>query len=277
MSQKPDEITNKEADSQPPSRKPRELQKRLLISGSVRGGCGKSWLCTNLVDWLKSHPATQQKKSPLTFACFDPDSQNKTLSRIHPEYTRGLDISRSNALDVCVEMLTDVDVSLVDGLGSQQRLLFGAWAKDTRLLDIAPGLGIGVTYLLSIDDSAESISQAKEDLVTIGDRADWLVALNGHSKLIHNFALWPDSRTQGLVKELEAAGKARIVKFDKVHEHISVFLSHHSLSIEKASQKSPPEISILDKSRLETLRDEVAQQLDSAESVLLPTRYIRQR
>ena len=231
--------------------------KRIVLSSSNKGGVGKSFFNIQYVEWLREHP-----EKP-TFRAFDPDDANKTLLSYHSEVTQFIDVDRSQSLDACLTVLSDeVAVSVVDGLGSQQKKTMLAWAKEISLFEVCRDNGIQITFVQIIEDDRDVILQCRSLLEEIGDAVDWLFVLN--QKQGKDFMMWKDSETRKLAYAL---GGIEMV-LPKVPDHIAVWCSSNRQSLVQAQSDKRPHL--LDQQRFRTYWRLIKEEMDQVSKVLLP-------
>ena len=168
--------------------------KRIVLSATNKGGVGKSFFMTHFVQWLKFQiPAVK-------FRAFDPDHANRTLMRQHPDVTSFLDVDDELNLDEVVRCLTDYELAVTDGLGSQQKKTFGAWVRDVNLFEIAPTIGAAITYVLVVKDNREVIEQALETAEQTPAGCDFVVVVNRQGlRTDQPLTLWNQSTTRKLL------------------------------------------------------------------------------
>lgn len=235
----------------------------MILSATNKGGVGKSYVVANIVQYLKEHP------SKPSFRCFDPDHANKTLLGIHPDVTEFIDVSQPQSLDKVCACLADVDVSVADGLGSQQRKTFQKWVEEIDLLQLAKDIGFRVTYLLVIEDDQTVLDQTIQIVDLMEDKVDWVVALN-HKQVHGVFQLWSTSKIRQRLQDYGA------LEFDveNIHAHMSLHLSMQKLCLSNVQDWKPKEgelpVNAMDRARFKTAWIRLKAELDKAAPYLLP-------
>lgn len=234
-----------------------ETGKRLILSATDKGGVGKSFTCIQLTQWIKEHP------SKVKFRAFDPDHANNTLSRFHPDVTSFIDVNSPESMDQVVTALTEYDLSIVDGLGSQQKKSFGSWAEEIRLFDVADEIGFGVTFVLVIEEDSDAIMQAREAMERWRNRVDWIIVRN--LKQNANVFLWNGTKAEQLAKEL---GAIEIV-LEKLYPHLAHDCTKLGLPISELREHE--KTTILDRNRLKTAWNKMSEEFKKAEKYILPS------
>lgn len=237
------------------------MNKRLILSATNKGGVGKSFLCIQLVEWLKRHPAK------IAFTAFDPDHANTTLSSVHPDVTEFMDVETPRSIDRAVSVFKDKDISICDGLGSQQKKTFMAWAHEIDLFSIKEEIGFGITFLVVIEEDRDVILQTQELLKSVGDKVDWVIMKN-HKQSTHN-TLWEGTETQRLAHEL----KAIEIDIPRLHEHVATLLTAKQWSVAQAADLVE---NIMDRNRYRTLWRLISSEFEKAERYLLPSEALQQ-
>lgn len=140
-------------------------QKRLIITGTNKGGTGRTFLMLLLYDWMH-HKGIKA----VTVDC---DWHNATLTRFVPE-TTFLNLSQMDAADQLFECLESADIVLLDSPGSQLPR-YWEWMVDSGLMERRD---LGITILLTIEEDKDTVFQAAQCCEAIGEAADWLVVQN---------------------------------------------------------------------------------------------------
>lgn len=234
-------------------------QHRLIFNATEKGGVGKSYVCTQLVEWFRKHPLSPK------FQVFDPDTVNRTLSRFHPEECGVLDVETDpTALDSTMQVFqNDIDVSLVDGVGAHYERVFLRWANEVNLFNIARELSVRVTYILIIDESLETVEQGGRLMDQTGDLVDWIIVKN--YKQSENLPLWDNSRQRRVALEQL---NAKEIKLTKLMEHLAHYATRHSVPLVRALES--PDANIFDRQRYRTAWETMCKEFDAAQAYLLP-------
>jgi hypothetical protein len=234
--------------------------KRLIMMATDKGGVGKSFFCVQLMEWLARHPLKPG------FAGFDPDHENKTLLRFHPDHTRFINVDMPDSIDICVSSLQEGnDISVVDGLGAQQKKTFQGWVDDVRLFEVTDQLDLRITYVLLIEEDPDVINQSRRMMDLVGDQVDWLVVRN----LVRGpfTDLWESSTARKVARELNATE----IEFIRVPDKVAKYCQGKNLPLATAAEEG--DLWLLDKNRIETAWSHLSGELGRAESILLPPSF----
>jgi len=226
--------------------------KRLIMVAIDKGGVGKSFFCIRFIEWLRMHG--------LSFAAFDPDYSNSTLTRFYPD-ARFLDIRHSENLDQIVEALDTSDLVLVDGVGAHQSI-FLDWMEETDLLNIKQQLSLAVTLVLIIEADKDTVHQAGEAARRAGHLVDWLVVKN--LKQSDHARIYDSSQA----RQTLLANGAKEVTLEKLSPHLAELLQSKSWTVEQALDNA--ELFLLDRQRLISYSRNWFEQLDRVKDILLP-------
>jgi len=233
------------------------MTKRLIVSCSNKGGVGKSFFLIQLIEWLNEHPSNP------TFAAFDPDSANRTLLTYHKESTTFVDVDKVSSLDVVGAALENVDISILDGLGSQQKKTILAWMDEVGLFELADELGFRITFVAMIEEDRDVILQTKELLAVVGKKVDWVFVVN--KKNAKDGLLWEGSAVRKT--GLNELGGIEIV-LERVTDPMQMYLSKEILPISVAD--SGPRVNVYDRNRFRNLWKRISAEITKAEKYFLP-------
>lgn len=229
--------------------------KRLILNATNKGGCGKSTFTVNLVQYLREHPWHPR------FAAFDPDHANLTLRAFHPD-VHFMDVDDPESMDRAVEVLEECDISVVDGLGSQQRRTFQKWIDETNLFSVTDAFDARITYVLMIEEDSETIEQAGEMMQLAGDSVDWLIVLN--QRFNRRFSTWELSAQ----RELALSLGAREMILPKIPELLMTYMGNTKQTLSAAAGN--PEVKILDRQRFKNLQRAIYASFDSVVDYIFP-------
>lgn len=260
-----------------------EYERIIIISLADKGGVGKSEFSKALVDWISAQKG-------VTWIANDPDSENKTLSKAFPErarphtplspdFTPGgvnfIDIKRTSDLDNCFKCLEKNDVSIVDGVGAAQSVVFGQWLEEADLLTIAKDWGIGITFVLIQDDSTEPINQAALAFDKWGDAVRWIVVFNQNQRPLEHFIQWPGSPAERKFRELQSAGRATSYILEKVPEQSVDFMRKHSMSVGGMAAAGEKLLHVMDHGRFKRMLVKRNERFEAVRDFLLPTKFLQ--
>lgn len=224
------------------------------------------WLAAELVD---GHPgvAALYPKRKINFVCWDPDHSNKTLTRYHPLRAKFMDVNDVKQLDECVSVFGDgVDVSLVDGLGSQYGRVFHAWIEEANLFELLQMLDARLTYILVIEEDWDVLAQVKELFDKVGSNADWICVRSQRlSSALHT---WQGSDIRRRMIDVGAIE----IDMPKIHESLMTLANKGSLSLEKGQFAGAEDgVDAFDQQRFVTSAKKVYQEFKKCEHLILPT------
>ncbi len=163
---------------------------------------------------------------------------------------------------------TDTDISIVDGLGSQQKKAMMAWANEINLFELCEDVGVRITFVNMIEDDRDLIRQLKELMGEIGTKVDWVFVKN--QKQSKEFFMWQGSDAQKRGMELGGIE----IELPRVPDHLATWCSDQALSLVGAQNyKGNPEVapSMLDLQRFRTYWRLISAEIDKADKYLLPT------
>jgi hypothetical protein len=230
---------------------------RLIMMATDKGGVGKSFFCVQLMEWIRRHAL-----SP-AFQGYDPDHENRTLLRFHPNESQFIDVTKTDAIDACVVSLQNGNrISVVDGLGAQQKKTFQGWVDEVRLFEVAADLDLRITYVLLIEEDPDVIRQAARMMELVGDEVDWLVVRN----LVRGAftGLWDVSKAKELAAELGAVE----IEFIRVQDSVAKYCQNNDLPLAAAAEAK--DLFILDRNRIISAWQAISDQLAKAEGFILP-------
>jgi hypothetical protein len=170
--------------------------KRLVITGTSKGGTGRTFLLLQIVDWLNSKGVKAQ-----TVDC---DWHNASLTRFLPD-SIFLDLAQPDASEQLMEAFQVGEVILLDSPGIQHPR-YWEWMADSGLFDQLAQYGIGITILLTVEEDKDTVFQAAQASEAIGENADWLVVQN--LKTSETTSIYEESATR---QKLSKAGAQHMI------------------------------------------------------------------
>lgn len=248
--------------------------KSLILTGTDKGGRGKTLFNATLIEWLLDQHAS------LRVQAFDPDEANRSLSTRLPKLTELLPIRAttgrdgvSSALDRIFESLQDGDdVVVMDAMGSQQTATLFPWATQTGLWEHAlEDHGTAVTILLHVGQMNELVEQAGAVASAVGSAANYVIVRNTWAD--SDMPLWTESHARRrLINELGAV-------------EIDSHPLNDALIAKIWTQRTSPiglgrfgtHIQQWDKRRCETWLGKMFEGFNRAASHLLPPQYYEHR
>jgi len=223
--------------------------KRLIVLGTGKGGCGKSFLAANLVEWFQHH----QRE----YLAVDTDSCNSTLSRFWPD-SHFLDLQDLTDLDKLTAIMTQWSLVLLDGVGTLPSR-HHQWPEALHRL--ATTAGYELTVIVNIEEDKESVFQAGELANMLGEKAAWIVARC--YKTCPETAIYDASHAR---QELLRLG-AREIACERFPHHLLGLYQMKSRSIGRFAQDES--IFLLDRRRLETYQERLFADFDRCADFLL--------
>lgn len=225
--------------------------KRIVISVTRKGGVGKSFFLTTLMDWYIQRG--------VEFTAFDPDWCNGSLTRFFPS-ARYLDVAAGNPMDDFHGALADSDLCLVDGLGPLQGYVF-EWLQECRYFK-EMGDPVELTYVLMVEEDKDSVFQAGEAARALGDSGQWLVVRNLKTCPTTEIYNTSDARQQ-----LLRLGAVE-VQMDRVPWNLLLLLQRTGKTIGALAEDSS--LPFLERQRMKSYLGKFFEQMSLAQSLLLP-------
>lgn len=247
------------------AKKAQKKGKRFILEATDKGGVGKTFVMTQLIQYLK------EEYPGLNLKAYDPDEANKSLLAFQEDITSMVNVEDPLALDRMALNLQEYDVVLVDGLGSQQTNVFQHWIEDTSLLDVLEELGAKPTFLLVVTDDRENIKQARRILEMRGDRVEWLIVRNRLTPRQmerpddrSSTDLWLGSETRKLALELGA----KEILFPELVPTFAKLLNKDMIPVSVGA--SSEVYDVLARNRYKTTWRKIKAAFDNAKEVILP-------
>ena len=231
--------------------KPKRLN--LILNG--KGGVGKSFFATNLVQYLKDQSVEH--------VAFDTDNENSTLKRFHPE-AQFVDLSKPASIDGLFSELNGQSLAVVDCRAASTDI-FLDYFTELNVFDVLRELDASLTLISPVNHEPDSVKQIQILTERLGDNADYVVVKN-HS-FTDQFAIYEKSKTRArLLNEL--AG--REIEMPKLNDWLVVGLNQAGCTITAALKH--PQFPIMDRQRLKNWQRKFNEQVESARDLLLPAR-----
>lgn len=227
--------------------------KRLIITGTNKGGTGKTFFLLQLWDWFAARRTR--------VAALDCDWHNATLTRFVPESVF-LELAQSDAAETMREVMASSDVILMDGPGAQYPH-FWEWMTDCGLFD--PGGGhnnVSVTVVLTIEEDKDTVFQAAQVSEAMGSSVQWLVVQN--LKTSQSTSIYEASATR---EQLLKLGAEHIV-LDRLPWTALGRMQKSSVTLSGLLEVDT--ITPLERERLKSYQQRLFQELDRVEKILLP-------
>lgn len=126
------------------------MKKVVVFAIGGKGGVGKSWLISLLVDWYESQS--------VKFHAIDMDSENNTLSRFYSD-AEFVDLSSQQDLDAMMNRIvsSDIPVTVIDmRAASTDRI--EPWLRNVDFDLLASDYGVRFTAIGVVDTSFDSVA-----------------------------------------------------------------------------------------------------------------------
>lgn len=241
---------------------------RLILPATDKGGCGKSFATTCIYKWL-----TMEGYKVLGF---DPDSSTNTFTKYYPDDDiTPIDVNSPSSIDNMINKLVaeGADISIVDGLGSEQTKTFSQWADETRIFDLMGQINLKITYSLNIEENSIIIDQVEEIMDRVGDKVDWIVIYSNkehENPLPKEQSLWfnKESTKSGIrSKALDLGAKEIIIP--RIHQDRRPWIFKNFMNVHDASLLTPDNpVPLFDKQRFGTEWNMMSEQFENAREFL---------
>ena len=143
----------------------------LHFIGGEKGGVGKSLVARILAQYFIDHG--------LPFIGYDADKSHGALLRFYADYAAPVAVDDFNSLDRIVEAAAAAPEQrvLVD-LAAQSQHSLGQWIEDSGLIELAPAVGLSLTYWHVMDGGRDSVDLLRAWLDRFGGRLRLVLAQN---------------------------------------------------------------------------------------------------
>lgn len=229
------------------------MKRQLNIILNGKGGVGKSFFATNLVQYLKDQQIEHR--------AIDTDNENSTLKRFHRE-AEFINISNVQEIDLIFSCLEQSALVIVDCRAASTDIFLDYFA-EIRAFEILEMLDASLTVISPVNHEADSVEQVKIIASSLNDRCRYLVVRNqAHSE---QFKIFERSNTRSRIID-ELAG--REIVMPKLYDWLVTALNETNLTITDAIKH--PEFSLVDRQRLKNWQSKFNEQIDTARDLLLP-------
>ncbi|MDQ6912072.1 MAG: hypothetical protein M3128_04275 [Verrucomicrobiota bacterium] len=226
-------------------------QINLVING--KGGVGKSFFATNLVQYLKDRGHDHR--------AIDSDHENSTLKRFHPE-ADFINLENRREIDAVLTTAETCDLLVIDCRAASTDL-FIDFFNEVGLPEVLRTLDARLTVVCPVNHEADSVEQVRILSEALKDDCRWLVVMNeAHSDALK---LYERSKTRRHL--LDSLG-AREIAMPRLYDWLVTALNEHNVTITQALNE--PAFNLLDRQRLKHWQSRLYHQLDSAADLLLP-------
>ena len=229
------------------------MKKQLVIILNGKGGVGKSFFATNLVQYLKDQQIEHH--------AIDTDNENSTLKRFHGE-AEFININNVQEIDALFAALEKSNLVVVDCRAASTDIFLDYFA-EVRAFEILEMLDAALTIVSPVNHEADSVEQVKIIAEALGAKCRYLIVRNqAHSE---QFRIYDNSQTRSRILG-ELAG--REILMPKLYDWLVTGLNETNLSMTAAIAGS--EFSLVDRQRLKNWQANFYEQLDQARDLILP-------
>lgn len=229
------------------------MKKQLVIILNGKGGVGKSFFATNLVQYLKDQQIEHH--------AIDTDNENSTLKRFHNE-VEFININNVQEIDALFAALEKSNLVVVDCRAASTDIFLDYFA-EVRAFEILEMLDAALTIVSPVNHEADSVEQVKIIAEALGAKCRYLIVRNqAHSE---QFRIYDNSQTRSRVLN-EFAG--REIVMPRLYDWLVTGLNETNLSMTAAIAGS--EFSLVDRQRLKNWQANFYEQLDLARDLILP-------
>jgi predicted ABC-type ATPase len=229
------------------------MKKQLVIILNGKGGVGKSFFATNLVQYLKDQQIEHH--------AIDTDNENSTLKRFHSE-AEFININNVQEIDALFAALERSSLVVVDCRAASTDIFLDYFA-EVRAFEILEMLDAALTIISPVNHEADSVEQVKIIAEALGAKCRYLIVRNqAHSD---QFRIYDNSQTRSRVLG-ELAG--REILMPKLYDWLVTGLNETNLSMTAAIAGS--EFSLVDRQRLKNWQANFYEQLELARDLILP-------
>ena len=229
------------------------MKKQLVIILNGKGGVGKSFFATNLVQYLKDQQIEHH--------AIDTDNENSTLKRFHSE-AEFININNVQEIDALFAALEKSSLVVVDCRAASTDIFLDYFA-EVRAFEILEMLDAALTIVSPVNHEADSVEQVKIIAEALGAKSRYLIVRNqAHSE---QFRIYDNSQTRSRVLG-ELAG--REIVMPRLYDWLVTGLNETNLSMTAAIAGS--EFSLVDRQRLKNWQAHFYEQLDLVRDLILP-------
>ena len=226
-------------------------QINLVING--KGGVGKSFFATNLVQYFKD--------GCLAHRALDTDHENSTLKRFHPE-AEFVSLEDKRGLDAVFHAAETSSLLVIDCRAASTDLFLDYFA-EVVLSEVLSLYDAKLTLICPVNHEADSVEQARLLSDALGQQCRYLIVKNqAHSDA---FDLYEGSKMRGqLVNTLGA----REITMPRLYDWLVTALNRHNVTVTKAL--THPAFHLLDRQRLKHWQAKFYAEIGSVAELLMP-------
>jgi len=227
--------------------------KKLILILNGKGGVGKSFFAVNFVQYLKD--------KGIEHVAIDSDNENSTLKRFHPD-AQFIDLENRRALDGIFNALEKSSLVVMDCRAASTDLLINYFA-EIKLPAVLTALNASLSLVMPVNHESDSVDQVQRLVDQFGENCGYVVVRNAsHSE---SFALFESSEVRGqLMDKLDG----QEISMSRMQDWLVELLNAENLTI--AAALKHPAFGLLDRQRLQTWRQKLYEEIESASHLLLP-------
>lgn len=234
------------------------MKKQINLVMNGKGGVGKSLFANNFVQYLKD----QQ----IEHLAIDTDNENSTLKRFHPE-AEFVNIGNTREIDLLFSSLERTSLVVVDCRAASTDV-FLDYFTEIRAFEVLKTLGAALTVISPVNHEADSVEQVKLIAESLGGQCRYVIVKNQvHSE---QFRIYDRSHTRSRV--IQELGGVEII-LPKLYDWLVTTLNETNLSLSSALEH--PDVSLIDRQRLKNWQSKFNEQVELAQSHLLPSTKAR--
>ncbi len=227
-------------------------QINLVING--KGGVGKSFFATNLVQYFKD--------GCLAHRALDTDHENSTLKRFHPE-AEFVSLEDKRGLDAVFDATEASSLLVVDCRAASTDLFLDYFA-EVGLAEVLRHYQARLTVVCPVNHEADSVEQLRLLSETLGQQCGYVVVKNqAHSEA---FDLYEGSKMRS---QLVGTFGAREITMPRLHDWLVTALNRHNVTATTALIHSG--FHLLDRQRLKHWQTRFHAELATIADLLMPS------
>jgi hypothetical protein len=226
-------------------------QINLVING--KGGVGKSFFATNLVQYFKD--------AVFAHRALDTDHENSTLKRLHPE-AEFVSLEDKRGLDAVFHAV-EANALLVIDCRAASTDLFLDYFAEVVLSEVLSVYDARLTLICPVNHEADSVEQVRLLSDALGQQCRYLIVKNqAHSE---GFDLYEGSKMRSHL--LSTLG-AREITMPRLYDWLVTTLNRHNVTVSTAL--THPAFHLLDRQRLKHWQSKLYSEIRSVSDLLLP-------
>jgi hypothetical protein len=244
------------------SKEKSKTQKRVVFSIGGKGGVGKSWLISLLIDWYLS------QKIP--FHAIDLDNENNTLSRFYGD-AEFIEVSSERDLDGMIEKVVEGEIALtVIDMRAASTDRIEPWLRKVDFESLHNDHGVRFTAIGVVDSSSDSVANIgfwAKDVLGANPNIRFLIAQNKVRGEELNYSTSADAQRY---RETLDVAEIEIPKLEEwVHQKLEVADLRVGAALDITDSDNPL-TKFMTRSRLKKYQQAVFEELEKVRERLLP-------